>query len=130
LFEEMRRGHFQIALVVNEYGRLLGLVTLEDLLEELFGEIRDEFDTEVPELTKISDDEWSASGAVALGKLADALAPSRVIEAYGGGKTLSSLILRRLGRVPRTGEHLRLGEFDATVERVRGAAVELVRLQR
>jgi CBS domain containing-hemolysin-like protein len=89
----------------------------------LFGEIRDEFDTEVPELTKISDDEWSASGAVALGKLADALAPSRVIEAYGGGKTLSSLILRRL-------EHLRLGEFDATVERVRGAAVELVRLQR
>ena len=130
LFEEMRRGHFQIALVVNEYGRLLGLVTLEDLLEELFGEIRDEFDSEVPELTKISDDEWSASGAVALGKLADALAPSRVIEAYGGGKTLSSLILRRLGRVPRTGEHLRLGEFDATVERVRGAAVELVRLQR
>ena len=130
LFDEMRRGRFQIALVVNEYGRVLGLVTLEDLLEELFGEIRDEFDSEVPELTKISDEEWSASGAVALGKLADALAPARVIEVYGGGKTLSSLILRRLGRVPRTGEKLRLGEFDATVERVRGAAVELVRLQR
>ena len=97
LFDEMRRGRFQIALVVNEYGRLLGLVTLEDLLEELFGEIRDEFDSEVPELTKISDDEWAASGAVALGKLADALAPARVIEVYGGGKTLSSLILRRLG---------------------------------
>jgi putative hemolysin len=130
LFDEMRRGRFQIALVVNEYGRLLGLVTLEDLLEELFGEIRDEFDSEVPELTKISDEEWSASGAVGLGKLADALAPARVIEVYGGGKTLSSLILRRLGRVPRTGEKLRLGEFEATVERVRGAAVELVRLHR
>jgi CBS domain containing-hemolysin-like protein len=130
LFEEMRRGRFQMALVVNEYGRLLGLVTLEDLLEELFGEIRDEFDTEVPELVKISDEEWSASGAVALGTLADALAPSRVIEVYGGGKTLSSLILRRLGRVPRAGEKLRLGEFEATVELVRGAAVELVRLHR
>ena len=103
LFDEMRRGRFQIALVVNEYGRLLGLVTLEDLLEELFGEIRDEFDIEVPELTKISDDEWPASGAIGLGKLADALAPARVIEVYGGGKTLSSLILRRLGRVPRVG---------------------------
>ncbi len=130
LFDEMRRGRFQIALVVNEYGRLLGLVTLEDLLEELFGEIRDEFDSEIPELTKISDDEWSASGAIAQGKLADALAPARVVETYGGGKTLSSLILRRLGRVPRAGEKLKLGDFEATIERVRGATVELVRLHR
>jgi putative hemolysin len=130
LFDEMRRGRFQIALVVNEYGRLLGLVTLEDLLEELFGEIHDEFDVEVPELTRISDNEWTASGAVGLGKLADALAPARVIEVYGGGKTLGSLILRRLGRVPRVGEKVRLGEFEATIERVRGAAVELARLKR
>jgi putative hemolysin len=130
LFEEMRRGHFQMALVVNEYGRVLGVVTLEDLLEELFGEIRDEFESEIPELTKISDDEWSASGAIALGKLADALAPARVIEVYGGGKTLGSLILRRLGRVPRAGEKLRLGDFEATIERVRGATVELVRIRR
>ena len=53
-----------------------------------------------------------------------------MIEVYGGGKTLSSLILRRLGRVPRMGEKLRLGEFETTVERVRGAAVELARLHR
>ncbi len=130
LFDEMRRGHFQMALVINEYGRLLGLVTLEDLLEELFGEIRDEFDTEIPELTRVADHEWEASGAIALGKLADTLGPAQVIDAYGGGKTLSSLILRRLGRVPRVGEKLKLGEFEVTIERVRGAAVEVARLKR
>jgi putative hemolysin len=129
LFDEMRRGHFQMALVVNEYGKLLGLVTLEDLLEELFGEIRDEFDIEVPELTKISDNEWTASGAIDLVKLNAELAPAMPI-ADGGGRTLASVILRRLGRVPRVKERLKLGDFDATVERVRGATVELVRLHR
>ena len=130
LFDEMRRGHFQMALVVNEYGHVLGLVTLEDLLEELFGEIRDEFDTEIPELTKVSDNEWDASGAISISRLAEALAPARVIDVYGGGKTLSSLILRRLGRVARVGDKLRLGEFEASVERVKGAAIEMVRLKR
>src|SRR5258708_21463980 len=96
LFDEMAGGRFQIALVVNEYGRLLGLVTLEDLLEELFGEIHDEFDAEVPELARISDTEWTASGAVGLGKLADALAPARVIDVYGGRETFGGLIIRRL----------------------------------
>jgi putative hemolysin len=129
LFDEMRRGRFQMALVVNEYGKLQGLVTLEDLLEELFGEIRDEFDIEVPELTKISDSEWTASGAIDLAKLNAELAPAAPIAATGG-RTLASVILRRLGRVPRVKERFKLGDFDATVERVRGATVELVRLHR
>src|SRR5260370_41235928 len=105
-------------------------MTLEDVLEELLGEIHGEFVAEVCELARISATEGPAAGAVGLGKLADALAPARVIDVYGGGKTLGSLILRRLGRVPRVGEKLRLGEFDVTIERVRGAAVEVARLQR
>src|SRR5258708_8604169 len=109
---------------------MIVVVTLEALLEELFCEIRDEFDSEVPDLTRISEDEWAASGAVGLGKLADALAPARVIEVYGGGKTLSSLILRRLGRVPRSGEKLKLGEFEATVDPLRAPPLDLLNLHR
>jgi putative hemolysin len=119
-----------MALVVDEYGHLLGLVTLEDLLEELFGELRDEFDVEVPDLEKISDHEWMASGAIDARQLAATLGPEFALEVPGGGRTLSSQMLRRLGRVPPVGEKLTLGKFEATVERVRGATVEQVRLTR
>lgn len=130
LFDEMRRGRFQMALVVDEYSKLLGVVTLEDLLEELFGELRDEFDLELPELEKTGDREWLASGAIEVKKLNLALDADPPIEARGGRPTLSALVLRNLGRVPSAGETLQLGAFEARVERVRGATVELVRLKR
>lgn len=130
LFDEMRRGRFQMALVVNEYGHLLGLVTLEDLLEELFGELRDEFDTGIPELERVGENEWLASGAIELAALNRALGANPPIRVRGGGPTLSAAVLRILGRVPPAGEKLRLGEFEAEVVRVRGATVERVRLKR
>ena len=129
LFDEMRRGRFQLAIVVDEYGRVLGLITLEDLLEELFGEIRDEFDYEGPELTAVAPGEWLVSGAIEMDRLRDAVGNGAVIPA-GGPRTLSGVVLRRLKRVPRAGERFQLGDFEAAVERVRGATVELVRLRR
>ena len=62
-----------MALVVDEFGKLLGLVTLEDVLEELFGEIRDEFDLEGPELTKVGDREWLVSGGIDIKRLREEL---------------------------------------------------------
>ncbi len=129
LFDEMRRGRFQLALVVNEYGRVLGLITLENLLEELFGEIRDEFDYEGPEITPVEDGEWLVSGAIGIDRLSESLSDGQSL-GVNGPHTLSSVVLRRLGRVPRPGEKFRLGDFEATVERVRGATVEVVRLKR
>ncbi len=129
LFDEMRRGRFQLAIVVDEYGGMLGLITLENLLEELFGEIRDEFDYEGPELTTVGEAEWLAAGSLDLERLREALAAHGSIGG-NGPRTLGALVLRRLGRVPRQGESFRLGDFEATVERVRGATVETVRLRR
>jgi putative hemolysin len=130
LFEEMRRERIQIAFVVDEYGRLLGLVTLEDLLEELFGELRDEFEFEGPELTQVGDGEWLAVGTTSLSRLAQVLDGADAFAARGHERTLSSLVLRRLGRVPQSGESLRLDGFEAGIEKVRGATVEMVRLKR
>jgi magnesium and cobalt exporter, CNNM family len=128
LFDEMRRGRFQLTLVVDEYGKVLGLITLEDLLEELFGEIRDEFDYEGPELTLVGAGEWLVSGAIQIDRLRESLGDGKSIGATGP-HTLSSLLLRRLRRVPRPGEKFRLGDFDVAVETVRGATIELVRLK-
>jgi putative hemolysin len=130
LFEEMRRDRFQLALVVDEYGHLLGLVTLEDVLEELFGEIRDEFEFQGPELTQVSDGEWLAAGTIRLSRLTQMVDGADAFAVHGHDRTLSSLVLRRLGRVPHPGEHLSLGVFEAGIEKVRGATVELVRLRR
>lgn len=129
LFDEMRRGRFQLALVVDEYGGLLGLITLEDLLEELFGEIHDEFDYDGPELMSVGPGEWLASGAIELSRLRETIGDGAALPG-AGSQTLSGLILRQLKRVPRRGEKIRLGEFEMGIERVRGATIELVRVQR
>ena len=130
LFDELRRRRYQLAFVVDEYGQLLGLVTLEDLLEELFGELRDEFELEGPDLTEAGDGEWLAAGTIGLARLTQALDGGESFAARGHERTLSSLVLRRLGRIPQPGERLRLGAFEAKIEKVRGATIEQVRLRR
>jgi putative hemolysin len=129
LFDEMRRGRFQLAIVVDEYERVVGLITLEDLLEELFGEISDEFDYEGPELMPVGPGEWLASGSIAIERLREAVGDGIALPA-SRAETLGSYVLGRLKRVPRRGEHFKLGNLDAAVEQVRGASIELVRLKR
>jgi putative hemolysin len=130
LVEEMRRDRVHLAIVVGEYGDLRGLVSLEDLLEELFGEIKDEFDIEGPELAKSGDHEWLVSGGIELARLQEALGSDQLPKMDGPDRTLSRLLLRRLRRVPWPGEQIELGAYHATVERVRGAHIEQVRLSR
>jgi magnesium and cobalt exporter, CNNM family len=128
LFDEMRRGRFQLAIVVDEYEHVVGLITLEDLLEELFGEISDEFDYEGPELMRVGPGEWLASGSIAIERLREAVGDGIALPARA--ETLGSYVLSRLKRVPRRGERFKLGNLDAAVERVRGASIEVVRLKR
>jgi putative hemolysin len=128
LFDEMRRGRFQLAVVVDEHERVVGLITLEDLLEELFGEISDEFDYEGPELLPVGPGEWLASGSIAIERLLEAIGDHIELPAVRA-ETLGSYLLSRLKRVPRRGERFKLGGIEAAVERVRGASIELVRLK-
>src|ERR671915_799822 len=97
---EMQKRHTQIAVVVDEYGGTEGIVTIEDLLEEVVGEIYDEFDRDVVQVQKLDDGTILVPGDFPIHDLADI----GVNLAEGGYSTLSGFMLDRLGRIPRSGE--------------------------
>jgi CBS domain containing-hemolysin-like protein len=127
LFREFRARKVHIALVLDEYGSLVGLVTMEDLLEELFGEMRDELDEDAePSIRRRAPGSFVVSGRVSVGELNARLKlgiPPSEDEA-----TIAGVVIDRLGRVPAAGEALHMEGFTVTVEKLDGPAIELLRV--
>ncbi len=100
LFQEMQGKKEHIALVVDEYGQIAGLITLEDLLEEIVGNIYDEFDkAERPEIEKVGENLWRASGSLMLYKMQEELGlPEQEHEEY---ETVAGLIYHHLNMIPK-----------------------------
>ena len=107
-----RKLHF--ALVVDEYGGTVGLVTLEDVLEELVGPIEDEFDQEEPLVRRIDRQSWELNGSLPAHRLGGLIGER--FDEIGGVGTVSGLITRRLGRFPQVGDKLTLGAWELRVE--------------
>jgi CBS domain containing-hemolysin-like protein len=125
---DFQRGPSHIAVVVDEFGGTAGLVTLEDILEEIVGEIRDEYDTdEVAPIQDLGDDEWRVQGGTALAELAAALGHRFEREDVS---TVGGLVLAEFGRVPRTGEAIELDGFQLVVEQVVRRRVKRVSVRR
>ncbi|HUL48977.1 MAG TPA: hemolysin family protein [Gemmatimonadales bacterium] len=112
---DFQRGPAHLAIVVDEFGGTSGLITLEDILEEVVGEIRDERDVEVAPAIKADGDRYWVDGRVTLDDLSAAL--GRPFE-HPDVSTVGGLIYSALGRVPRPGEELTLDGFRVVVERV------------
>jgi CBS domain containing-hemolysin-like protein len=117
LFQE-RKSHF--AVVVDEFGGTLGIVTFENVLETLVGQIQDEFDQEKSELTQTSETVWETTGALPLPELEKIVG---AIEHSEGVATASGLITEKLGGFPKAGDTLALGIFELQVEEMEGARV-------
>jgi len=126
LAELLRRGtHMAIAL--DEHGGTSGLITLEDVFEELFGEIRDEFDTEEAPYRVVGDDLFVMDGGMSLQDAARALG---VALSDKGATTLGGHVLAHLGHLPKKGEKLRLEGLDVTVREVDRRRIQSLEIRR
>lgn len=116
LFESMRQHRAHMALVIDEYGSLAGIVTLEDLLEEIVGEIQDETDVEDSSITlsKLADNHWRAHGLVSLSDMERTIGLTVPDEL--GANTLSGLFMQRLWRMPEVGDSIVENKYRLTVE--------------
>jgi CBS domain containing-hemolysin-like protein len=124
---DFKASHTHIAVVVDEYGGTEGMVTIEDILEELVGEIRDEYDDEEREIASEEGGRYWVSGRLTLDELSDALDHDFRRDEVS---TIGGLIFELLGRVPRAGESVDIDGFRVIVERVVRRKVERVFLQR
>lgn len=127
LLRELQARRVHMAIVVDEYGGTAGLVTVEDLLEEIVGEIQDEYDTEEPTVERVNDNEFIFDAGVNLDDVNDLL---RVELPDTGGDTLGGFIYTHLGRVAAVGDEIRVGDLTITVLSVAGRRIRKVRVAR
>ena len=127
LMMDMRKTGANIVIVLDEYGITAGLITLEDMLEEIVGEIRDEFDADEDEgITKISDLEYLIDGSTNLDDINDRIGLSLSSEEY---ESIGGLIMEKLGRLPVEGEIINFDNIVLTVKKMDHARIEKVCLK-
>jgi CBS domain containing-hemolysin-like protein len=117
LLTELKKGKTQIAIVMDEFGGTAGLVTLEDLLEEIVGEIADEFDDEHPEIEMIGPGQYLLDGRYRIAEFNDRFASGLPTDDFD---TMAGLVFGTLGREPQVGDEVALGDVSFTVKHMEG----------
>ena len=116
LLDRLRGRGLQVAIVVDEYGGTAGIVTLEDLVEEIVGDVRDEHDRmEVSQVQPLGEQSWIISGLLRADEVADAIG---FVMPEGDYETVAGLVLERLGRIPDVGDEVELDGWQLTVTRM------------
>jgi CBS domain containing-hemolysin-like protein len=125
LMREMQRQKFHIAIVVDEYGGTAGLVTLEDLIEELVGEIVDEYDVEDAKWERLANGDYRVDARMPLDEVNELLAADLP---DGDWDTIGGLLYSEMGHVPQEGESVQVDGRRLTAEKVDGRRIERVRI--
>ncbi|ASY27992.1 Hemolysin or related protein [Candidatus Planktophila limnetica] len=117
LLKEMQRDQIHLAIVVDEYGGTAGIITIEDILEEIVGEIADEFDDGVEAFTWVSEGKARAKATLHIEDLADELGIEIAEVDFEDVDTIGGLMAQKLGRVPIAGSTITVGDYLITSER-------------
>jgi putative hemolysin len=127
LMREMQAGKFHMAVLVDEYGGIAGLVTLEDCIEELVGEIFDEYDVEDREVERLPDGELRVDGGLSIDELNELLGAELPDDDWD---TVGGFVLGTLGHVPEEGENVQHDGYAFAVEQMEGHRIARVRVTR
>jgi CBS domain containing-hemolysin-like protein len=126
LLHDLQVQRTSLSVVVDEYGRTVGIVTVEDILEEVVGEIEDETDPRAAALRRLTNGDWFVRGHVSLGDLADAGIELPVdTDAYN---SIGGYVFGELGRLPKRGDSIKANGYTIRVEAVRENRIEAVRI--
>ncbi|HEY0602445.1 MAG TPA: hemolysin family protein [Herpetosiphonaceae bacterium] len=126
LLRNLKSRKVHLAIVVDEYGGTAGLVTIEDLLEEIVGEIQDEYDVEEPLVQHLGPDTWIVDARVSLD---DLNAETGLHLATEEGDSVGGLVYEKLGTIPAVGDSVEVGDVKITVQSVQGLRPEKLRLE-
>ncbi len=132
LLREFRRNRNHMAIVIDEFGRIAGLVTIEDVLEEIVGEIEDEFDTdpESGDIFGLADRTYRVAGHTPLARVNEAFGVNLVsVDGEDAFDTVGGLIAHEMGHVPKRGEHYTLAGLRFDVMHSRGGSVKWFRVK-
>ena len=127
LFLEMKNENIAMMAVLDEYGDTAGIVTLEDLIEEILGDIRDEYDeSESEELVEMNPGEYLAHGHMGLSDVNDILGTGFESEDYD---SIGGILIEALGRLPEPGESVKIGNAVLTAQEMENARIEKVKIE-
>ncbi|MBC7885397.1 MAG: HlyC/CorC family transporter [Saprospiraceae bacterium] len=127
LLKEFQHKHIQMAIVVDEFGGLDGIATMEDIIEELVGEIQDEYDNEKPVVEKIDDKTFNVIATSSINDINTFL--PYAIESSGDVTTLAGILIQKLGRIPAINEKIHIDEYEIVIVKKIRNTISLVQIK-